>query len=79
MTSQYHERIEELESENRLLRIENEKLRKILGLPVEELALKQEVSCVVEKENVTEEIVCSITKYTPSDNFYAMRSHTLLR
>ena len=31
-----HKRIQELESENRLLRSENERLRKSLGLPFEE-------------------------------------------
>ncbi|GAB6009999.1 TOTE conflict system archaeo-eukaryotic primase domain-containing protein [Dysgonomonas reticulitermitis] len=61
-----HKRIEELESENHILRTENKRLREFLGLPTEEEVQKQEV-ITAEKENATPEIVSSINKYSTPD------------
>ncbi|GHT14941.1 hypothetical protein FACS189426_22060 [Bacteroidia bacterium] len=61
-----HKRIEELETENHILRTENKRLREALGLPTEEEVQKQEV-ITVEKENTTPEIVSATNKYSPSD------------
>jgi regulator of replication initiation timing len=61
-----HKRIEELESENHILRTENKRLREALGLPIEDVIQEQEI-IAVEKENTTPEIVSSINKYSPPD------------
>ncbi|GHV72590.1 helicase [Bacteroidia bacterium] len=61
-----HKRIEELESENHALRTENKRLRKALGLPMEDMIQKQEV-IAVEKENTTQGIASSIGKYSTPD------------
>ena len=61
-----HKRIEELEMENHILRAENEKLRKVLGLSVGETVLKQDI-IADEKENTTQKIPFSLTKYSSPD------------
>lgn len=58
-----HKRIKELESENCLLRAENEQFRKALGLSDEEVAQKQEFSAV---ENEKQESISPINKYSPA-------------
>jgi hypothetical protein len=58
-----HKRIEELESENHLLRAENQRLREVLGLLPKEIIQKQEI-IVDQEENTTLEIVSSINKFS---------------
>ena len=56
-----HKRIQELESENRLLRFENERFRKSLGLSFEETPKTQNAS-VINNENTAKKIDSSVTK-----------------
>ena len=60
----FHKRIEELELENHILRAENEKLQKALGLTMEETGLKQEVIADEEKNVTQDEVRSSLTKYS---------------
>ncbi|GHT76962.1 hypothetical protein FACS189463_2970 [Bacteroidia bacterium] len=61
-----HKRIEELETENHILRTENKRLREVLGLPTENTVQKQEI-IAIEKENTASEITSSINKYSLPD------------
>jgi hypothetical protein len=58
-----HKRIEELESENHLLRAENQRLREAMGLFVEEVVQKHNIDAI-EKEKIIPEIVPSINKFS---------------
>ncbi|GHT63189.1 helicase [Bacteroidia bacterium] len=61
-----HKRIEELESENQILRTENKRLRGVLGLPTEKTSQKQ-VIIVAKKENTIPKIVSTTNKYSSPD------------
>jgi hypothetical protein len=58
-----YKRIEELESENHILRTENKRLKEALGLPTENVIQEQE-TIAVEKESIRLEIVSSVNKYS---------------
>jgi superfamily II DNA or RNA helicase len=63
--TELHKRIEELESENQILRTENKRLREALGLPTKKTSQKQDITAV-EKENTIPN-TSSIGKYSSPD------------
>ena len=68
-----HKQIQELESENRLLRSENERLRKSLGLPFEETPKTQNTPAT-DNQNTTQEANDSVTKLGQTHEIYLISS-----
>ena len=73
-----YKRIEELESENRLLRAENEKPRKELGTPEEKVVIRQEKVPFLNKySSPTEKIEFFMSLFRGRTDVYAKRCYSI--